>query len=341
MASHDDHAVYLDIGFSKTEIGSVVKLFGFWATVTGGLIGGLLITPGHLSLALADFGILRGFRRRASPYWHLIGRCKRARTGSRDHYRTCRAAWAPAAYVAYMAGLTNGEFTATLWVRPVVEPDGGAAGLLPRADRLPSPVRWDGRGFRRLCVARTRVAAVRWLHGRGSDAATAGGLMGSIDLLSAFVVGLLGGVQYRGCAAASSVLCLSVCRPRPRAGPSCWPQRRADQQLHAGRRDNGCARVSISPGLLPVQTAQRFLLSLAGLFLILMGLYLAGWWSALTHPEGRRRAVAENRATPRAVCCRSAVGTAELSSGPAVGLAAVGWYTAHWYGQLSAGGARR
>ena len=38
-------------------------------------------------------------------------------------------------------------------------------------------------------------------------------------------------------------------------------------------------------GLLPVQTAQRVLLSLAGLFLILMGMYLAGWWNALARIE--------------------------------------------------------
>ncbi|EAA20231.1 hypothetical protein, partial [Plasmodium yoelii yoelii] len=34
---------YLEMGFSKTEIGAVVKLFGFWATVLGGLAGGALI----------------------------------------------------------------------------------------------------------------------------------------------------------------------------------------------------------------------------------------------------------------------------------------------------------
>jgi len=31
---------YLDIGFSKTEIGAIVKLFGFWATIGGGFARG-------------------------------------------------------------------------------------------------------------------------------------------------------------------------------------------------------------------------------------------------------------------------------------------------------------
>ena len=34
---------YLDIGFSKTEIGTIVKLFGFWAIIAGTLIGGVLM----------------------------------------------------------------------------------------------------------------------------------------------------------------------------------------------------------------------------------------------------------------------------------------------------------
>ncbi|MBC2695225.1 MAG: AmpG family muropeptide MFS transporter, partial [Desulfobacteraceae bacterium] len=43
MASAMTTPFYLDIGFSKTEIGAVVKLFGFWATIIGSLIGGVLM----------------------------------------------------------------------------------------------------------------------------------------------------------------------------------------------------------------------------------------------------------------------------------------------------------
>ncbi len=38
MASQMTTPFYLDLGFSKSEIGTVVKLFGFWATVIGGLM---------------------------------------------------------------------------------------------------------------------------------------------------------------------------------------------------------------------------------------------------------------------------------------------------------------
>jgi PAT family beta-lactamase induction signal transducer AmpG len=57
MASQMTTPFYLDLGFSKTEIGTVVKLFGFWATVIGGVIGGVLILRlGHVPRAVA-FGI--------------------------------------------------------------------------------------------------------------------------------------------------------------------------------------------------------------------------------------------------------------------------------------------
>jgi PAT family beta-lactamase induction signal transducer AmpG len=64
MASAMTTPFYLDIGFSKTEIGAVVKLFGFWATVIGSLIGGVfmlrlginrslwMVSPGYYQLRL-------------------------------------------------------------------------------------------------------------------------------------------------------------------------------------------------------------------------------------------------------------------------------------------------
>ena len=41
MASTMTTPFYLDLGFTKTEIGAVAKLFGFWSAIAGGLIGSL------------------------------------------------------------------------------------------------------------------------------------------------------------------------------------------------------------------------------------------------------------------------------------------------------------
>lgn len=50
---------YQTVGFSKTEIGAVVKLFGFWATLLGALLGGALLLRVSLYSALRGFGVLQ------------------------------------------------------------------------------------------------------------------------------------------------------------------------------------------------------------------------------------------------------------------------------------------
>ncbi len=57
MASAMTTPFYLELGYSKTEIGAVVKLFGFWATIAGGTLGGILILRIGLARALWVFGI--------------------------------------------------------------------------------------------------------------------------------------------------------------------------------------------------------------------------------------------------------------------------------------------
>ncbi len=109
--------------------------------------------------------------------------------------------------------------------------------------------------------------------------------MSDIDLLSAFVVGLLGGVHCAGmCGGIVGALSFGL----PDSGRR-WSILIA---YNAGRISSYTAAGALMgalgfyfSGLLPVQTAQRLLLTLAGLFLVLMGLYLAGWWDALSRVE--------------------------------------------------------
>ncbi|MDR5087273.1 muropeptide MFS transporter AmpG, partial [Salmonella enterica subsp. enterica serovar Derby] len=50
---------YLDMGFTKTEIGTVVKLFGFWATVGGGFAGGVIMLRLGINRSLWIFGFFQ------------------------------------------------------------------------------------------------------------------------------------------------------------------------------------------------------------------------------------------------------------------------------------------
>ena len=108
--------------------------------------------------------------------------------------------------------------------------------------------------------------------------------MGSVDLFSAFVVGLLGGVHCVGMCG-GIVGALSFGLPGERNLPIllAYNVGRISSYTLAGAL-MGALGFYFS-GLLPVQTAQRVLLSFAGLFLILMGLYLAGWWNVLSRVE--------------------------------------------------------
>jgi len=109
-------------------------------------------------------------------------------------------------------------------------------------------------------------------------------MMASVDLISAFVVGLLGGVHCVGmCGGIVGALSFGAASHRQLPILLAYNAGRISSYALAGAL-MGALGFYFS-GLLPVQAAQRFLLSVAGLFMVLMGLYLAGWWNALSHIE--------------------------------------------------------
>jgi PAT family beta-lactamase induction signal transducer AmpG len=103
---------YLDIGFSKTEIGAVVKLFGFWATVLGGLLGGLMVMRIGIYRALWIFGILQGVSTAGFAVLAQVG-ASLPGLALVITFENLSGGMGTAAYIAYMASLTNRRFTAT------------------------------------------------------------------------------------------------------------------------------------------------------------------------------------------------------------------------------------
>jgi len=59
MATTLSTAFYLELGFSKTEIGLVAKNAGFWPMLIGGLLGGLLIVKIGINRGLWLFGVVQ------------------------------------------------------------------------------------------------------------------------------------------------------------------------------------------------------------------------------------------------------------------------------------------
>lgn len=112
MASHMAIPFYLDLGYSKTEIGTLVKGFGFWATVVGSLLGGGLMLRLGIYRALWAFGLLQavstaGFAMLGAYGYSLLG------LAAVIVFENLSGGMGTAAYMAFMASLTNKKFTAT------------------------------------------------------------------------------------------------------------------------------------------------------------------------------------------------------------------------------------
>jgi len=112
MASAMTIPFYLDLGYTKTEIGAVVKLFGFWATIAGGTLGGVWILRIGLHRALWVFGI--------GQMVSTLGFAVLARLPASDAalatvvaVENFTAGLGTAAFVGFMAALTDKRFTAT------------------------------------------------------------------------------------------------------------------------------------------------------------------------------------------------------------------------------------
>ena len=103
---------YLDIGFSKTEIGAVVKIFGTWAIIAGALAGGVLMLHTGINRCLWLFGFLQALSTGCFAILAQIGHNIIALT-SVITFENLSSGMGTAAFVAFMASITNKKFTAT------------------------------------------------------------------------------------------------------------------------------------------------------------------------------------------------------------------------------------
>jgi len=112
MASTLTTPFYLALGFSKTQIGAVAKLFGFWSTIAGGLVGGTILLRIGIIRSLWIFGILQAVSILSFSALALIGNSVPGLIVA-IVLEQLTSGMGTSAYVAYMASLTNKRFTAT------------------------------------------------------------------------------------------------------------------------------------------------------------------------------------------------------------------------------------
>ncbi len=103
---------YLEVGFSEIEIGTIVKLFGFWAVIIGSFLGGIFMLRFGIYRSLWIFGFLQAASTAffAVLFWygHEIYLLSAVIA-----FENFSSGMGTAAYIAFMASLTNKKFTAT------------------------------------------------------------------------------------------------------------------------------------------------------------------------------------------------------------------------------------
>jgi len=112
MASAITTPFYLDLGFSMKEIGAIVKIFGLGATISGSLIGGVLMLRLGINRSLWIFGFLQGISVAGFAVLARIGYSLPALSGV-IAFENLTGGMGTAAYAAFMASITNKKFTAT------------------------------------------------------------------------------------------------------------------------------------------------------------------------------------------------------------------------------------
>jgi len=112
MATALSTPFYLDLGFSKTIIGSMVKLINFWAMIIGSFIGGAVIYKIGINRSLWLFGIVQ--------IVSILGFAVLAEVGDNTvvlgvviGFEYLGVGLGTAALVAFMARATSKNFTAT------------------------------------------------------------------------------------------------------------------------------------------------------------------------------------------------------------------------------------
>lgn len=112
MASHMTIPFYLELGYSNTEIGTVVKTFGVIPTLVGGVLGGIFMLRIGIYAGLWVFGIAQALSTAGFVILLYTGHSL-GWLAAVIAFENLSAGMGTAAFIAFMGSLTNRSFTAT------------------------------------------------------------------------------------------------------------------------------------------------------------------------------------------------------------------------------------
>jgi PAT family beta-lactamase induction signal transducer AmpG len=112
MANAMTAPFYLDIGFTKTQIGTVVKIFGIWAVIVGAVVGGTIMIRLGINRSLWIFGLLQAISTACFAMLAQVGPSIPALSAV-IAFENISTGMGSAAQLAFMASITDKRFTAT------------------------------------------------------------------------------------------------------------------------------------------------------------------------------------------------------------------------------------
>lgn len=112
MAGQMTTPFYLDLGFTKSEIAGIVKIFGTPITIAGTLLGGALVMRHGIFKCLLWFGVLQAVSTAGFIWLDFMGNNLFALTLVIS-FENLSAGLGTAAYIGFIASLTDKRFTAT------------------------------------------------------------------------------------------------------------------------------------------------------------------------------------------------------------------------------------
>ena len=112
MASQMTMPMYIDLGFSKSDIARVAKGIGMFCTIAGGFLGGGLMLRWGINKALWIFGGLQMVSTFGFSFLPLIAKSNVALSFVIG-FENLSSGMGTTAFVAFMASITDKRFTAT------------------------------------------------------------------------------------------------------------------------------------------------------------------------------------------------------------------------------------
>ncbi len=112
MAGQMTTPFYLDLGFTKSEIAAIVKIFGFPITIVGTFLGGVLVMRHGIYKCLLWFGVLQAISTAGFIWLAYAGHDIWVLTAV-IAFENLSAGLGTAAYIGFIASLTDKRFTAT------------------------------------------------------------------------------------------------------------------------------------------------------------------------------------------------------------------------------------